>query len=36
MAYGSALRDQGWPTTVTRALRRGWEIYVAFLPLPIA
>jgi hypothetical protein len=36
IAYGGALREQGWPTTVTRALRRGWEIYVAFLLLLIA
>ena len=36
LAYGGALRKQGWPTTVTRALRRGWEIYVAFLLLFIA
>jgi hypothetical protein len=35
-AYGGALREQGWPTTVTRAVRRGWEIYVAFLLLLIA
>src|SRR3954454_9922355 len=36
LAYGDALRAQGWPTTVTRALRRGWEIYAAFLLLLIA
>jgi hypothetical protein len=36
VAYGGALREQGWPTTVTRALRRGWEIYVAFLLLLVA
>src|SRR5713226_9206242 len=36
LAYGGALREQGWPTTVTRALRRGWEIYVAFLLLLMA
>jgi hypothetical protein len=36
LAYGAALREQGWRTTVTRALRRGWEIYVAFLLLLIA
>jgi hypothetical protein len=36
LAYGGALRDQGWATTVTRALRRGWEIYVAFLLLLVA
>jgi hypothetical protein len=35
LAYGGALRAQGWPTTVTRALRRGWEIYAAFLLLLI-
>jgi len=36
LAYGGALREQGWPTSVTRALRRGWEIYAAFLLLLIA
>ncbi len=36
LAYGGALRRQGWRTTVTRALRRGWEIYAAFLLLLIA
>jgi len=36
LSYGGALREQGWPTTVTRALRRGWEIYAAFLLLLIA
>jgi hypothetical protein len=36
VAYGGALREQGWPTVVTRALRRGWEIYAAFLLLLIA
>ena len=36
LAYGGALREQGWPTIVTRALRRGWEIYAAFLLLVIA
>jgi hypothetical protein len=35
LAYGGTLRDQGWPTTVARALRRGWEIYAAFLILVI-
>ena len=35
LAYGGALRELGWFTTVTRALRRGWEIYVAFLLLLI-
>ena len=36
LAYGGALRRQGWLTTVARALRRGWEIYAAFLLLLIA
>jgi hypothetical protein len=36
LAYGGALRERGWPTTVTRALRRGVEIYGAFLLLLIA
>src|SRR6266436_7031240 len=36
LAYGGALREQCWPTTVTRALRRSWEIYAAFLLLLIA
>ena len=33
LAYGGALQQEGWFTTVTRALRRGWEIYAAFLLL---
>jgi hypothetical protein len=36
LAYGGALREQGWLTTVVRALRRSWEIYVAFLLLLVA
>ena len=36
IAYGGALREQVWPTIVTRALRRSWEIYAAFLLLVIA
>jgi hypothetical protein len=36
LAYGGALREQGWLTTVARALRRGSEIYAAFLLLLIA
>src|SRR5947207_8612273 len=35
LAYGGALREQGWLTIVTRALRRAWEIYAAFLFLLI-
>jgi hypothetical protein len=36
IAYGGALLERGWRTTITRALRRGWEIYVAFLLLLLA
>jgi hypothetical protein len=35
VAYGGALQQDGWLTIVTRALRRGWEIYAAFLLLLI-
>jgi hypothetical protein len=33
LAYGGALPEQGWRTIVVRALRRGFEIYAAFLIL---
>ena len=36
LAYGGALREQGWLTIATRALRRAGEIYPAFLFLLIA
>jgi hypothetical protein len=36
LAYGGALPEEGWLTIVTRALRRSWEIYAAFLLLLIA
>jgi len=36
LAYGGSLRERGWRETVVRALRRGWEIYAAFLLLMIA
>ncbi|WP_291691433.1 OpgC domain-containing protein [Bradyrhizobium sp.] len=36
LAYGGGLQQQGWRTTTVRALRRGWEIYAAFLVLLIA
>jgi hypothetical protein len=36
LAYGGALREQGWAMIVTRALRRGSEIYTAFLLMLIA
>src|SRR5260370_26991917 len=35
-AYGGAVREQGWPTMVVRALRRGWGIYGAVPLLPIS
>ena len=35
LAYGGALREQGWPTIVARSFRRGFEIYAAFLLLLI-
>ena len=36
IAYGGALRKQGWATTVVRAIRRAWEIYAALLLLLMA
>lgn len=36
LAYGGALQAQGWLTTAVRAVRRGLEIYAAFLVLLIA
>jgi hypothetical protein len=33
LAYGGALRNQGWLTTIARAMRRSWEIYAALLLL---
>src|SRR5665811_2587541 len=36
LAYGGALPQDGWLTFVTRAIRRSWEIYVAFLLLLIS
>jgi hypothetical protein len=36
LAYGGALRQQGWLTIVTRAVRRSLEIYGAFLLLFVA
>jgi len=35
LAYGGALREQGWATIAARAVRRCWEIYAAFLLLLI-
>jgi hypothetical protein len=36
IAYGKAVRQQGWRATIARALGRGWEIYVAYLLLLLA
>ena len=36
LAYGGALREQGWRTILARSLRRGFEIYAAFLLLVVA
>ena len=36
IAYGMALHERGWRTTIARALQRGWEIYVALLLLLLA
>jgi hypothetical protein len=36
LAYGGALREQGWPTILARSSRRGFEIYAAFLLLVVA
>jgi hypothetical protein len=33
IAYGGALADQGWPTIITRSVRRAMEIYAAFILL---
>jgi len=35
LAYGKALRFEGWTGVVRRTLRRSWDIYVAFLLLTI-
>jgi len=35
LAYGGALREQGWRAVAVRAWRRGWEIYAGFLLLLI-
>ena len=35
LAYGKALRFEGWTGVVRRTLRRSWDIYVAFLLLTL-
>jgi hypothetical protein len=36
IAYGGVLKEQGWLAMVLHAVRRSWQIYVAFLLLLIA
>jgi hypothetical protein len=36
LAYGKALRFEGWSGVIRRTLRRSWDIYVAFLLLTLA
>lgn len=36
LAYGNALRCEGWPGLIGRTLRRSWDIYVAFLLLTLS
>ena len=36
LAYGKALRFEGWTGVIRRTLRRSWDIYVAFLLLTLA
>jgi hypothetical protein len=36
LAYGKIQRRYGWWATVSHTLRRGWDIYVAFIALIIA
>ncbi|WP_407166637.1 OpgC domain-containing protein [Bradyrhizobium sp. ORS 111] len=36
LAYGRACRHEGWNGVISRSLRRGWDIYAAFLLLTLA
>ena len=36
LAYGRARRREGWTGVFCRTLRRGWDIYIAFLLLTLA
>ena len=36
LAYGRAREREGWNGTICRSLRRGWDIYAAFLLLTLA
>lgn len=36
LAYGRARQREGWSGVISRSLRRGWDIYAAFLLLTLA
>ena len=36
LAYGRARQREGWSGVISRSLRRGWDIYAAFLVLTLA
>jgi hypothetical protein len=36
LAYGRARQREGWSGTISRSLRRGWDIYAGFLLLTLA
>ncbi|MFB9264277.1 OpgC domain-containing protein [Bradyrhizobium erythrophlei] len=36
LAYGRARQHEGWNGVISRSLRRGWDIYAAFLLLTLA
>jgi hypothetical protein len=36
LAYGRARQHEGWSGVISRSLRRGWDIYAAFLLLTLA
>ncbi len=36
LAYGKIQRSHGWWATLSHTLRRGWDIYVAFITLIVA
>jgi len=36
LAYGRAQQREGWSSMIGRSLRRGWDIYAAFLLLTVA
>jgi hypothetical protein len=36
LAYGRARSREGWSGVIRRSLRRGWDIYIAFLVLTLA